>query len=76
MTSLQMGFRSLTLERRSGEVLKMLSGMKQDFARFEDSVQRMRQRLAQTGGELDTLESRARRVVNAIDNVDIETEDS
>ena len=69
LTSLQMGLRSLTLERRSGEVLKLLSGMKQDFNRFEESIQRMRQRLSQTGSELDTLESRARRVVNAIDNV-------
>ena len=70
LTSLQMGFRSLTLEKRSGEVLKMLSGMKQDFARFDESIQRMRQRLNQTGAELDTLEARAKKVVRAIDNVD------
>ena len=70
MTSLQMGFRSLALEERSGEVLKLLGGMKQDFMRFDESVQRMRQRLAQVNQELDTLESRARKVVRAIDNVD------
>ena len=75
LTSMQMGFRSLSLEKRSGEVLKLLAGMKQDFERFDESIQRMRQRLAQTGGELDTLESRARKVVNAIDNVDVEMED-
>ena len=69
LTSLQMGFRSMTLEKRSGEVLKMLSGMKQDFARFDESIQRMRQRLSQTGAELDTLEARARKVVRAIDDV-------
>ena len=70
LTSMQMGFRTLALEKRSGEVLRLLSGMKQDFERFDESIQRMRQRLAQTGSELDTLESRARRVVSAIDNVD------
>ena len=70
LTSLQMGFRSMTLEKRSGEVLKMLSGMKQDFARFDESIERMRQRLSQTGAELDTLEARARKVVRAIDNVE------
>ncbi len=70
MTSLQMGFRSVTLERRSGEVLRQLASMKQDFARFDESVQRMRLRLSQAGSELDTLESRARKVVNAIENVD------
>ena len=72
MTSLQMGFRSVTLERRSSEVLRQLAAMKQDFARFDESVQRMRLRLSQAGSELDTLESRARKVVNAIENVDSE----
>ena len=70
LTSLQMGFRSMTLQKRSGEVLKLLSGMKQDFANFEESIQRMRQRLNLAGQELDTLEARARKVVRAIDNVD------
>ena len=70
MTSLQMGFRSVALERRSGEVLRQLAAMKQDFARFDESVQRMRLRLSQAGAELDTLESRARRAASAIDNVE------
>ena len=67
---MQMGFKSLALEKRSGEVLRLLSGMKQDFDRFDESIQRMRQRLNQTGSELDTLEARARKVVNAIERVD------
>ena len=70
LTSLQMGFRSVALERRSGEVLKALSGMKQDFARLEESIQRMRQRLNQASQELDNLEGRARKAVRAIDVVD------
>lgn len=70
LTSIQMGFRSVALERRSGEVLRRLATMKRDFARFDESVQRMRLRLSQTGSELDTLESRARKVVRAIDNVE------
>ena len=70
LTSLQMGFRSMTLEKRSGEVLKLLAGMKQDFARFDDAVQRMRQRLNQANAELDTLEARARKALNAIENVE------
>ena len=70
LTSVQMGMRTVTLERRSGEVLAALSAMKQDFARFDESVQRMRQRLKQVEGELDTLERQARRVVRAIEDVD------
>ena len=70
LTSIQMGLRTCTLEKRSGEVLDMLSGMKQDFARFDESIQRMRQRLAQAESELDTLEGRARKVVKAIEKVE------
>ena len=70
LTSLQMGLRSVTLQQRSGEVLKTLSAMKQDFGRFDESIQRMRQRLNLAAQELDTLEARARKVVRAIDNVD------
>jgi DNA anti-recombination protein RmuC len=44
--------------------------MKQDFAGFDASVQRMRQRLNQAQTELDALERQSRRVVNAIENVD------
>ena len=69
LTSLQMGLRTVTLQRRSGEVLAMLSGMKQDFARFDEAIQRARQRLEQADAELDTLEQRARKVVRAIENV-------
>ncbi|MBR1822161.1 MAG: DNA recombination protein RmuC, partial [Clostridia bacterium] len=70
LTSLQMGLRTATLEQRSGEVLSMLTGMKQDFARFDESIQRMRQRLGQTEAELDALEQRARKVVKALDRVE------
>ena len=70
LTSVQMGIRSVTLEKRSGEVLALLSVMKQDFAGFDASVQRMRQRLIQAETELDALERQSRKVVRAIENVD------
>jgi len=70
LTSVQMGIRSVTLEKRSGEMLAMLAGMKQDFAKFDESVQRMRQRLTQAEGELDALERQSRRVLRALEAVD------
>jgi len=70
LTSVQMGIRSVTLEKRSGEVLALLAGMKQDFAKFDESVQRMRQRLTQAEGELDALERQSRRVLRALEAVD------
>ena len=70
LTSVRMGIRTVTLQRRSGEVLDMLAAMKQDFAGFDASVQRMRQRLTQAETELDTLERQSRKVLRALENVD------
>ncbi len=70
LTSVQLGIRSVTLEQRSGEVLAMLSGMKQDFAGFDAAVQRMRQRLTQAEAELDALERQARKAVRALEVVE------
>ena len=70
LTSVQLGIRSVTLEKRSGEVLAMLSGMKQEFAGFDAAVQRMRQRLTLAEGELDGLERQARKAVRALEAVE------
>lgn len=70
LTSLQLGLRTVTLEKRSGEVLNTLTAMRQDFARFDESIQRMRQRLNQTEAELDALEQRARKVVKVLEKVE------
>ncbi len=72
LTSLQLGLRTVTLEKRSGEVLNTLSAMRQDFARFDESIQRMRQRLNQTEEELNALEQRARKVVKVLERVESE----
>ena len=71
LTSLQMGLRTLSLEKRSGEVLAALAGMRRDFDSFDESIQRTRQRLTQAEAELNALEARARKVIRAVDSVDI-----
>ena len=48
LTSLRMGFRSVTLERRSGEVLKLLAAVRAEFARYEEAAANVRRRLRQT----------------------------
>ena len=55
-------------------MLKMLEVMKQDFARFDESIQRARQRLAQTEAELDGLESRARKIMRTMNSLEGEKE--
>ena len=60
LTSLRMGFRTVTLERRSGEVLRTLEKVRTEFARYEEASKLVRQRLEQTASALDALDLRAR----------------
>lgn len=70
LTSLQMGFRTCTLEKRSGEVLAMMDEIRQDFGRFDESIVRVRQRLDQAESELTTLESRSRKITRRLNHVE------
>ena len=62
LTSLQMGFRSSELEKRSGEVLELFDELRTEFARFQDGIVRVRQRINQAESELDAMENRARKI--------------
>ena len=62
LTSLQMGFRSSELEKRSGEVLELFDELRAEFTRFQEAIARARQRINQAESELDAMETRARKI--------------
>lgn len=66
LTALQVSFRTSALEKRSGEVLELFDELRSEFARFQESISRMRQRVNQTEAELDNLESRARKIAKKL----------
>ncbi|MDA8387416.1 MAG: DNA recombination protein RmuC [Nitrospiraceae bacterium] len=55
LNSLQMGFSTLAIEKRSSEVWKILGAVKTEFDRFGEVLKRAQGRLSQTSRELDTL---------------------
>lgn len=69
LTSLRMGFRTVTLEKRSGEVLKLLTEVRAEFARYDEAVQTVRRRLDQTADALDALEVRARKLQKQLNGI-------
>jgi len=62
LTSLQMGWRTSELEKRSGELLELFDELRVEFSRFQEGIVRTRQKLNQAEAELDTLENRARKI--------------
>lgn len=55
LTSLQMGFKTLAIQKQSSKAWEVLGAVKTEFGKFEDGLKKMQTRLNQTSVELDAL---------------------
>ena len=55
LNSLQMGFKTLAIQKRSGEVWQVLGAVKTEFDKFREALELTQQRLDQANRELDKL---------------------
>ncbi len=55
LNSLQMGFRTLAIQKRSGEVWRVLGEVKHQFMKFEATLTSAQKRLAQANDDLENL---------------------
>lgn len=55
LNSLQMGFRTLAIQKRSGEVWKVLGAVKTEFDKFGDTLAQAQRRIGQVNEDLDHL---------------------
>jgi DNA recombination protein RmuC len=62
LNSLQMGFRTLALERRSSEVWQVLGAVKSEFAKFGDVLARLKGQLATASRTIDDAQARTRQM--------------
>ncbi len=62
LNALQMGFRTLAIQKRTGEVFRLLGVIKTDFARFAENLENTRRRLDQAGESIDSAMSRTRTI--------------
>jgi len=57
LNSLQMGFRTLAVQKRSSEVWKVLSGVKTEFGKFSEHLKKVHEQVNRASTSLDTLRS-------------------
>ncbi len=81
LNSLQMGFRTLAVQKRSSEVWKVLSGVKTEFGKFSEHLSKVHKQINTASGSLDTLIStrtsameRKLRSVETLDAIESNTE--
>ena len=71
LNSLQMGFRTLAIQKRSGEVWKVLGKVKTEFDTFATVLEATQNRLTQANAELDKLVGvRTRQIQRTLKNVE------
>ena len=71
LNALQMGFRTLSIEKRSGEVWRLLGAVKADFGRFGDVLEKTRQRLQQASESIDSAFVRTRSIQKKLGAVEL-----
>lgn len=70
LNSLQMGFRTLAIEKRSSEVWQVLSAAKSEFAKYGKVWQKIRDQLATTQKTVEIVSTRARAVERTLRDVE------
>ena len=70
LNSFQMGFRSIALQKRSGEVWDTLSKVRDEFSKFGGVLEKTQLKMTQAQKELDELVGvRTRQIQRALKNV-------
>ena len=69
LNSLQMGFRTLAIEKRSSEVWQLLGMVKTEFGKFGDVLAKTKKKLQEAGHTIDKAEIRTRAIARTLRNV-------
>jgi DNA recombination protein RmuC len=70
LSSLQMGFRTLALEKRSAEVWQVLGAVKTEFGKFGDVLAKTRKKLTEAASTIDAAEVRTRAMARQLKGVE------
>lgn len=70
LNSLQIGFRTLAIEKRSSEVWELLGALKTEFGRFGDALAKTKKKLQEAGNTIDQAEVRSRAISRKLSKVE------
>jgi len=70
LNSLQLGFRTLAIEKRSSEVWKLLAAVKNEFGKFGDILEKTKKKLDEASSSIDTAAVRTRAIERRLKGVE------
>ena len=71
-----MGFHSLAVEKRTGEVWRLLSTVRGEFEAFGGMLEKTREKIEQAGKELEKAGTRSRAIERSLKKVETLPENS
>ena len=69
LNSLQMGFRTLAIEKRSSEVWQILGSVKSEFGKFGDLLDKTHKKLQEASNTIESAASKSRTIERRLDKV-------
>ena len=70
LNSLQMGFRTLAIQKRSGEVWNLLAAVKTEFGKFGEALASVKDKLDQAARKIDDVDVRSRAITKKLQKVE------
>src|SRR5437016_1702533 len=70
LNSLQMGFRTLAIQKRSSEVWNLLAGVKTEFGKFGEALSTVKDKLDQAARHVDNVAVRSRAITKKLRDVE------
>ncbi|MCF8130964.1 MAG: DNA recombination protein RmuC [Deltaproteobacteria bacterium] len=70
LNALQIGFRTLAIEKRSSEVWELLGALKNEFGRFGDALAKTKKKLQEAGNTIDQAAVRSRAISRKLSKVE------
>jgi len=70
LNSLQMGFRTLAIQKRSSEVWNLLAAVKTEFGKFGEVLTKVKDKLDQASSDMDKVAVRSRAITKQLNKVE------
>jgi DNA recombination protein RmuC len=70
LNSLQMGFRTLAIQKRSSEVWSLLAGVKTEFGKFGEALSAVKDKLEQAARKMEDVDVRSRALTKKLRDVE------
>jgi DNA recombination protein RmuC len=70
LNSLQMGFRTLAIEKRSSEVWQILGAVKTEFGKFGEILEKTKKKIQEAGDTIDSASTKTRTIQSKLRNVE------